>query len=35
MQKNKAFSLFAGQKKEKLNLSVDDLTPSNTGLNNI
>lgn len=35
MQKNKAFSLFGGQNKEKLNLSDNDLTQSNTGLNNI
>lgn len=33
MQKNKAFHLFVGQNKEKLNLSpVDDLTQSSTGL---
>lgn len=35
MQKKKAFSLFGGQNKEKLNLSVDYLTQSNTGLKNI
>jgi len=33
VQKNKAFSLFGGQNKEKLNLPTgDDLTMSNTGL---
>lgn len=34
MQKNTAFNLFGGQNKEKLNLPIDDLTQSNTGLKN-